>query len=204
MNNPSVLHVSCMYLCRWCVCTPGAVRLCVCLQREGQRGPAAPACSSCADTTRHPACGAARWEQAVCRHTSHCRTVGRGCVFFSNFFQHCVSEAATASTDLTVEELTENGDTSLTLAAEAGLVDSVKTLLQNGASPHNTNSKNESPLLIGSTNAIPCMHQWLFQLPNTCIAVVTMLACWLLMLHFIFIHLLLNAMDLAVWGTFVK
>lgn len=73
-----------------------------------------------------------------------------------------------ASTGLNVEEPTEDGDTSLTLAAEAGLVDSVKTLLQYGASPHNTNSKNESPLLIGSTNTTPCMHRWLFQLPNTC------------------------------------
>lgn len=54
------------------------------------------------------------------------------------------------STDLTLEEQTEEGDTALTLAAEAGLVDNVGILLQHGASPHNTNSRNESPLLIGS------------------------------------------------------
>lgn len=56
------------------------------------------------------------------------------------------------STELTLEEQTEDGDTSLTLAAEAGLVENVKMLLQHGASPHNTNSRNESPLLIGSTH----------------------------------------------------
>lgn len=58
--------------------------------------------------------------------------------------------AATASTELTLEEKTEDGDTALTLAAEAGSVDNVRMLLQHGASPHNTNSRNESPLLIGS------------------------------------------------------
>ncbi|XP_053169967.1 ankyrin repeat and SOCS box protein 15b [Scomber japonicus] len=50
------------------------------------------------------------------------------------------------STDL--EEQTEDGSTALTLAAEAGLVQNVSMLLRRGASPHNTNSKNESPLLI--------------------------------------------------------
>uniref|UniRef100_A0A3Q3VPQ7 SOCS box domain-containing protein n=1 Tax=Mola mola TaxID=94237 RepID=A0A3Q3VPQ7_MOLML len=55
---------------------------------------------------------------------------------------------AMTSTDLTLEEQTEEGDTALTLAAEAGLVDNVGILLQHGASPHNTNSRNESPLLI--------------------------------------------------------
>ncbi|KAM7367081.1 hypothetical protein PAMP_015006 [Pampus punctatissimus] len=52
------------------------------------------------------------------------------------------------SMDLTLEEQTEDGDTALTLAAEAGLVENVRMLLQHGASPHNTNSRNESPLLI--------------------------------------------------------
>nr|XP_046234950.1 ankyrin repeat and SOCS box protein 15b isoform X1 [Scatophagus argus] len=60
---------------------------------------------------------------------------------------HVVLQALT-STDLTLEEQTEDGDTSLTLAAEAGLVDNVRLLLEHGASPHNTNSRNESPLLI--------------------------------------------------------
>ncbi|CAF87620.1 unnamed protein product, partial [Tetraodon nigroviridis] len=57
---------------------------------------------------------------------------------------------ATASTDLTLEERTGEGDTPLTLAAAAGLVDNVRILLGHGASPHNTNSRNESPLLIGT------------------------------------------------------
>lgn len=56
------------------------------------------------------------------------------------------------STDLTLEEQTEDGDTALTLAAEAGQVENIKLLLKHGASPHNNNSsRNESPLLIGST-----------------------------------------------------
>uniref|UniRef100_A0A665X2C6 Ankyrin repeat and SOCS box containing 15b n=1 Tax=Echeneis naucrates TaxID=173247 RepID=A0A665X2C6_ECHNA len=50
--------------------------------------------------------------------------------------------------DLTLEEQTGDGDTALTLAAEAGLVKNVHMLLQHTASPHNTNSRNESPLLI--------------------------------------------------------
>uniref|UniRef100_A0A3B4XB90 Ankyrin repeat and SOCS box containing 15b n=1 Tax=Seriola lalandi dorsalis TaxID=1841481 RepID=A0A3B4XB90_SERLL len=49
---------------------------------------------------------------------------------------------------LTLEEHTEDGDTALTLAVEAGLVENVSMLLQHTASPHNTNSRNESPLLI--------------------------------------------------------
>ncbi|XP_045928563.1 ankyrin repeat and SOCS box protein 15b isoform X1 [Micropterus dolomieu] len=59
-----------------------------------------------------------------------------------------VLQAMLTSTDLTLEEQTDDGDTSLTLAAEAGLVKNVMMLLQHGASPHNTNSRNESPLLI--------------------------------------------------------
>ncbi|XP_032360920.1 ankyrin repeat and SOCS box protein 15b isoform X1 [Etheostoma spectabile] len=61
---------------------------------------------------------------------------------------YVVLQAVLTSTDLTLEELTDDGDTSLTLAAEAGLVENVRMLLQHGASPHNTNSRNESPLLI--------------------------------------------------------
>ncbi|KAM9334461.1 ankyrin repeat and SOCS box protein 15b [Symphorus nematophorus] len=60
---------------------------------------------------------------------------------------HVVLQVLT-STDLTLEEQTGDGDTCLTLAAEAGLVENVKMLLQHGASPHNTNDRNESPLLI--------------------------------------------------------
>ncbi|XP_003972946.2 ankyrin repeat and SOCS box protein 15b [Takifugu rubripes] len=54
----------------------------------------------------------------------------------------------TASAHLTLEGQTGEGDTPLTLAVAAGLVDNVKILLGHGASPHNTNSRNESPLLI--------------------------------------------------------
>lgn len=54
-----------------------------------------------------------------------------------------------ASQELSLEEVTADGETALTLAAQAGLVENVKMLLQYGASPHNTNSKNESPLLLG-------------------------------------------------------
>uniref|UniRef100_A0A667WXS7 Ankyrin repeat and SOCS box containing 15 n=1 Tax=Myripristis murdjan TaxID=586833 RepID=A0A667WXS7_9TELE len=43
---------------------------------------------------------------------------------------------------------TLGGETPLTLAAKAGLVENVKSLLTHGASPHNANSKNESPLLL--------------------------------------------------------
>ncbi|XP_071391513.1 ankyrin repeat and SOCS box protein 15-like [Centroberyx affinis] len=46
------------------------------------------------------------------------------------------------------ERTTMGGETPLTLAARAGLVENVKSLLAHGASPHNTNSKNESPLLL--------------------------------------------------------
>ncbi|XP_072528931.1 ankyrin repeat and SOCS box protein 15b isoform X2 [Salminus brasiliensis] len=53
-----------------------------------------------------------------------------------------------ASHELSMEEVTKEGETPLTLAASAGHVKNVKMLLQHGASPHNTNSKNESPLLL--------------------------------------------------------
>ncbi|XP_055087663.1 ankyrin repeat and SOCS box protein 15b isoform X2 [Periophthalmus magnuspinnatus] len=53
-----------------------------------------------------------------------------------------------ASAELTLEELTTNGDTALILAVEAGLVDNVTVLLKHGVSPHNTNDRNESPLLL--------------------------------------------------------
>lgn len=74
-------------------------------------------------------------------------------VFFTLliFMAVCVrAAAALKSTDLTLEEPTQDGDTCLTLAVELGLLDNVNMLLEHGASPHNTNSKNESPLLIGS------------------------------------------------------
>ncbi|XP_062858560.1 ankyrin repeat and SOCS box protein 15 [Trichomycterus rosablanca] len=59
-----------------------------------------------------------------------------------------------ASYRLTIEQETADGETSLTLAAQAGFVEIVRSLLNNGASPHKTNSKNESPLLLAiRTNA---------------------------------------------------
>lgn len=65
------------------------------------------------------------------------------------FYTVCV--AAMTPAELTLEEQTADGDTALVLAAEAGSVDNVRILLEHGASPHNTNSRNESPLLIGSS-----------------------------------------------------
>ena len=60
----------------------------------------------------------------------------------------CVSVTAQG---LSLEERTAGGgETALTLAVTAGLVQNVKNLLENGASPHNTNTKNESPLLLGN------------------------------------------------------
>ncbi|KAI4879052.1 hypothetical protein NFI96_001604 [Prochilodus magdalenae] len=53
-----------------------------------------------------------------------------------------------ASHELSIEEATGDGETALTLAAQAGHVQNVKMLLRHGASPHNTNSKNEPPLLL--------------------------------------------------------
>lgn len=59
---------------------------------------------------------------------------------------------AVAAQGFSLEERTVvGGETPLTLAVKAGLVQNVKSLLQYGASPHNTNSKNESPLLLGNT-----------------------------------------------------
>ncbi|XP_010795550.1 ankyrin repeat and SOCS box protein 15-like, partial [Notothenia coriiceps] len=53
-----------------------------------------------------------------------------------------------ASFRLTLEEKTSEGETFLTLAVGDGLLENVKLLLENGASPHTTNSKNETPLLL--------------------------------------------------------
>ncbi|XP_068170117.1 ankyrin repeat and SOCS box protein 15-like isoform X2 [Antennarius striatus] len=50
---------------------------------------------------------------------------------------------------LSLEERTAvGGETPLTLAVKAGLVQNVKILLEHGASLHNTNGRNESPLLL--------------------------------------------------------
>ena len=65
----------------------------------------------------------------------------------------CMLLCASASFSLTLEEKTSDGDTFLTLAVTAGLVENVKMLLEHGASPHTTNSRNESPLLLGQSLA---------------------------------------------------
>lgn len=60
----------------------------------------------------------------------------------------------TASYRLTLEEETADGETPLTLATQAGLVEIVRTLLEHGASPHRANGRNESPLLLGIITSI--------------------------------------------------
>ncbi|XP_028286394.1 ankyrin repeat and SOCS box protein 15-like isoform X2 [Parambassis ranga] len=60
-----------------------------------------------------------------------------------------VLDTVLRSQDLSLEERTATGgETALTLAVKARLVENVKSLLQHGASPHSTNRKNESPLLL--------------------------------------------------------
>ncbi|XP_048012123.1 ankyrin repeat and SOCS box protein 15-like isoform X3 [Megalobrama amblycephala] len=64
-----------------------------------------------------------------------------------------------ASYELSMEEMTADGDTALTLASQAGHVENVKVLLQHGASPHNMNSKNETPLLLAvRSNSYDMVH----------------------------------------------
>ncbi|XP_039987800.1 ankyrin repeat and SOCS box protein 15-like isoform X2 [Xiphias gladius] len=74
----------------------------------------------------------------------------------SNFLL-CVS----ASFSLTLEEKTPEGETFLTLAVKASLLENAKMLLDHGASPHTTNGKNESPLLLavraGSRRMAACL-----------------------------------------------
>lgn len=62
----------------------------------------------------------------------------------------CCSLSAGAR-GLGLEERTAvGGETPLTLAVKAVLVHNVRTLLEHGASPLNTNGSNESPLLLGN------------------------------------------------------
>lgn len=65
-----------------------------------------------------------------------------------------IAHFLTASYRLTLEEETADGETPLTLATQAGLVEIVQTLLDHGASPHKTNGRNESPLLLGITTSL--------------------------------------------------
>ncbi|XP_051543789.1 ankyrin repeat and SOCS box protein 15-like isoform X2 [Myxocyprinus asiaticus] len=61
---------------------------------------------------------------------------------------HVLDTVLMASYELSMEEVTGDGETALTLASQAGYLENVKVLLQHGASPHNTNSNNETPLLL--------------------------------------------------------
>lgn len=49
------------------------------------------------------------------------------------------------------EYKTCDGETPLTLAAKAGFVENVRTLLEKGVWPNTTNDKGETPLLIGNS-----------------------------------------------------
>ncbi|XP_026863301.2 ankyrin repeat and SOCS box protein 15b [Electrophorus electricus] len=53
-----------------------------------------------------------------------------------------------ASHELSMEEVTGEGETALTLAAHAGCARNVEVLVRHGASPYNTNRMSESPLLL--------------------------------------------------------
>ncbi|XP_063053078.1 ankyrin repeat and SOCS box protein 15-like isoform X2 [Engraulis encrasicolus] len=53
-----------------------------------------------------------------------------------------------ASYRLSLEEMTDDGETPMMLATQAGLVNNIRMLMEHGASPHRTNHKNESPLLL--------------------------------------------------------
>ncbi|XP_031724169.1 ankyrin repeat and SOCS box protein 15-like [Anarrhichthys ocellatus] len=76
-----------------------------------------------------------------------------------------------AAQGLSLEERTAvGGETPLTLAVKAGLVQNVKSLLEHGASPHSTNSRNESPLLLavkagscGMTSLLVAHNAWVDQ-----------------------------------------
>lgn len=156
MDNKCWVPGSWLCLPRWRVRAAGAVGLPASLQGARQQGLVGSARSGCATTARRPARGAAGWGFNRLGVKSEWReTVERQIMCITNlnillidFFFFFLSAALT-SADLTLEELTEDGDTALTLAVEAGLVANVKMLLLHGASPHSTNSRNESPLLIG-------------------------------------------------------
>ncbi|KAJ0069783.1 hypothetical protein NL108_014337, partial [Boleophthalmus pectinirostris] len=75
-------------------------------------------------------------------------------VKYLHVFLKCLFFCLVASCRLTLEETTVEGETFLTSAVNAGLVDNVKMLLKHGASPHTTNSRNESPLLLGSRKMV--------------------------------------------------
>lgn len=44
------------------------------------------------------------------------------------------------------------GESPLTLALKAGCAHNVRILLEHGASPHNANGRNETPLLLGKNS----------------------------------------------------
>ncbi|XP_050929055.1 ankyrin repeat and SOCS box protein 15 isoform X2 [Lates calcarifer] len=96
--------------------------------------------------------------------------IGRRCNLWSQSWRRC---CMVASFRLTLEEKTLEGETFLTLAVKAGLVENVKMLLDHGASPHTTNSKNESPLLLavraGSHQMVSCLIAGGAQVGQVCL-----------------------------------
>ncbi|XP_016390942.1 ankyrin repeat and SOCS box protein 15-like [Sinocyclocheilus rhinocerous] len=72
---------------------------------------------------------------------------------------HVLDSVLLASYERSMEEMTADGDTALTLACQAGHVENVKVLLQHGASPHNMNRRNETPLLLAvRANSYDMVH----------------------------------------------
>ncbi|RXN05494.1 ankyrin repeat and SOCS box 15-like protein [Labeo rohita] len=72
---------------------------------------------------------------------------------------HVLDSVLLGSYELSMEEMTTDGDTALTLACQAGHLENVKVLLQHGASPHNMNSRNETPLLLAvRANSYDMVH----------------------------------------------
>uniref|UniRef100_A0A674EU41 Ankyrin repeat and SOCS box containing 15b n=1 Tax=Salmo trutta TaxID=8032 RepID=A0A674EU41_SALTR len=82
-----------------------------------------------------------------------------------------------ASCDGTVDDVTADGDTALILAAQEGLLENVRTLLRHGASPHKTNSLNESPLLLGTCTVIYIYILYIHTHTHTILYSSTVLCC---------------------------
>ncbi len=85
-----------------------------------------------------------------------------GCPFRAESREIIITLLCTsASFSLSLEEKTSEGETFLTLAVKAGLVENVKMLLDHGASPHTANNNNESPLLLGQNTF------WVYSVPHS-------------------------------------
>lgn len=61
----------------------------------------------------------------------------------------CLVSAAAQRLSLEERTAAAAGESPLTLAVKAGLTHNVRMLLEHGASPHNANGRNETPLLLG-------------------------------------------------------